>query len=657
MPLTGVSLPLLSYGKSGLVVNLAAFGVVLGMSRNKANIIQKKSIAGYNSIVRSCLIVFLFLFAIVSVYTFNYQVVNRDSYIVKTARVTNLLGEYVPEHNPRIDIIFRKIQMGNVYDRNGLLLATSEVNDLVKYREELIKAGVLGQDLDSLKNTDFKRYYPFGNHTLFMVGDINTNSLTVGANDLYARGYLADIRNGDFLHGFPMERDTIPSTKVILYSQYVPRDTTSSMSYPFAYHNNQKIIRMLKDGTDGELVKQFNEEREKRDLYLTIDARLQYALQSRMIKAAEKENDVTRSHLNDNSRVSIVLLNSANGELLCSANYPLPDQNIIKYINDGKTNGDFVLPKRYTEQDLGLTWATYPGSTAKVMSATAGLMRNGTEASRIKYDVNSKEIIDDEPITENGEWVNMHDAIVNSSNCYFINLVHDQKLYSQLDTIYQLIGINAEDNSIKPRNVFVPSSKPFVFDTKYTEKMNSLAIEGYEKYDNYIKERKNGNYRNMGPNFKKKGVGRSWQIAWGQKEIKATPLNMARVASMVSNGGVVYNTTFVKGSPQNFLEVIKDQESMKILKSYMIDAVNIKYKAIDNVYKNASILMGGKTGTPQRGSNPKIEDGWFMCFFNTNKGKVALAIRVENCTSMSTDALHWLNKVIMPILKEQGYIK
>ena len=187
--------------------------------------------------------------------------------------------------------------------------------------------------------------------------------------------------------------------------------------------------------------------------------------------------------------------------------------------------------------------------------------------------------------------------------------------------------------------------------------MNSLAIEGYEKYDNYIKERKNGNYRNMGPNFKKKGVGRSWQIAWGQKEIKATPLNMARVASMVSNGGVVYNTTFVKGSPQNFLEVIKDQESMKILKSYMIDAVNIKYKAIDNVYKNASILMGGKTGTPQRGSNPKIEDGWFMCFFNTNKGKVALAIRVENCTSMSTDALHWLNKVIMPILKEQGYIK
>ena len=57
---------------------------------------------------------------------FFVQVIDRNEYLVKQARVVMRNGLPVYSHNPRIDKLMRVLAAGNIYDRNGLVLATSE---------------------------------------------------------------------------------------------------------------------------------------------------------------------------------------------------------------------------------------------------------------------------------------------------------------------------------------------------------------------------------------------------------------------------------------------------------------------------------------------------------------------------------------------------
>ena len=144
-------------------------------------------------------------------------------------------------------------------------------------------------------------------------------------------------------------------------------------------------------------------------------------------------------------RVSVVVLDAQNGDLLTSANYPLPDYKRIKQEEDLARNSHRSISyndngrgydwKAYTDRDLGLTYATAPGSTAKVMSAMAGLQKLGVSAAEKKYLVDEKEIVENGSAREpyGDEEVTMRDAIVKSSNCYFINLVNDCELYNNLE--------------------------------------------------------------------------------------------------------------------------------------------------------------------------------------------------------------------------------
>ena len=50
-----------------------------------------------------------------------------SKYIVKPALVLNRSGEWQYSYNPRIGMLLREIKFGTIYDRNGILLATSEL--------------------------------------------------------------------------------------------------------------------------------------------------------------------------------------------------------------------------------------------------------------------------------------------------------------------------------------------------------------------------------------------------------------------------------------------------------------------------------------------------------------------------------------------------
>ena len=92
-------------------------------------------------------------------------------------------------------------------------------------------------------------------------------------------------------------------------------------------------------------------------------------------------------------------------ELLTSANSPLPDQKRLQSEeNDARAKGKKFAVwsdqyqekswKTYTDRDLGLTFQTPPGSTAKVMSAMAGLQKIGSDAADQKYLITHEDIIE-----------------------------------------------------------------------------------------------------------------------------------------------------------------------------------------------------------------------------------------------------------------------
>lgn len=638
VPLTGVSLPFLSYGKAGLVINLAAFGIVIGMSRNNPTIQQKSSIVGYHNVIKSGISVFFLLFAVVTAYAFNYQVISRDTYLTKAAYITNLAGEHFPEQNPRISVLLRNIQSGNIYDRNGVLLATSNPDSLLLYKEKLVKAGIDKKIIDSLSHTSKRRYYPFGDHLFFMLGDMNTRNLSHGVFSKNPYGYLAEERHIDSLRGFSIPTQKAFITKVLRISPYLPDSVYKDDWQVPLYGENQTIINMLKDGVNGNLVKQWNENRAIRDIKLTIDAKLQMNLQNALRNNAKLLNDKY-------SRVSLVILNAESGDLLCSANYPLPNQDQIVSLFDKRqyTYRPETSYGRYTERDLGLTFQSAPGSTAKIISSAAGLNKKGKDATKSIYIYKQERIHRSGSYPEPDGNVNMRDAIVKSSNCFYVNLVHKERLYNELAPLYLNTGIGVGEYVPYMFNISELSDS---VKNIYLQGINDISSIAYKKYDDYINKRGGKNFKVM--NFP------DCAMSWGQGVMIASPLNMARMVSIVANKGKLTSTRYLYGDRTNITKCMETSNS-NILEEYM-RAESMGHPATQ--YYAQHIGMGGKTGTPTRTiSNRKNKnDGWYVCFFNSKEGKLALALRIEQCGS-SAVATKWINQVIMPALSEIGYVK
>lgn len=654
IPLTGVAVPFLSFGKSSLIINMAAFGVVVSLSRIHATDNQKEAIKKYDSVVAMGSAAFLSLSAIIIGTLFYYQIWERNKYIIKPAYITNTEGAFVEEQNPRINILMRQLHAGNIYDRNGLILATSSVDSLMSAKERLCEEGVDGGYIDNLAQKRLQRYYPFGSHTLFMLGDFNTGVIR-DQSAIYPRGYVAEYRHLAELRGFDntvkdksgnITKNKFESKRFIV-SAYLP---VTESEFVVTQRDYSALVPLLESGNDSKKVREWNEKRKSRDLHMTIDAKLQMVLEDRMID--DVTNDAGLCNIRK-FRASVVILNASTGELLCSANYPQPDQDSIRlYPQYTEKN---PLQWAWTTQDLGTTYLTQPGSTAKVMSAMAAFRKYGEDASRIKYYIHDQEIIEAVGREPSSRDVSMLNAIKLSSNAYFINLVHDKNLYPELNKIYQTVGIQVNNGLERNRNSVIPyyfyMSDNVGDSIVYRKEMNHLADIAYHRYNNYQKKRRFKNYEKM-----------SWPecgVAWGQHHIYASPLDMARVAATVSNNGLFVPTSFIMNEKMTPIQLISS-ECADILKEYMQDE-STKHR---NKGQNLPAGMGGKTGTPNRDMGRKyqnINDGWYICFTEARNDKpsLAIAVRLERIglAGMNSDrAVQFVANTVLPVLRDLNYI-
>ena len=677
IPLTGVAVPLLSYGRVSMIMTLMAFGLVLSVEAhtfapredNAADRAADNLFRPYGAPVAVTRLAWFALSMFVLFVFVRTMVFKRNDTLIRPLYVTSVTGENLVQYNPRINDIQWALQAGNIYDRNGILLATSTL-DSINYKN-YVEMGVSEQELQNLRSHRTRRYYPLGDRLLFMVGDANHGTAVSSTN----LGYMAEWQHMSYLRGFDNvlyadSAHTKPVKIDVMSSRYV----ADRYQPPVELYSEQVVLRdysallpLLKAGRRSGRIEKVNNRKSRfinpQDLYLTLDAKLQCRLQDEIIDYIQRENK--NIYKNKNLlRVSVVVLDAERGDMLASAVYPPVNKDTVRLHSDENFYKDKNLRHAYTDRDLGLVYPTMPGSTAKVMTALAGLQKYGLKASENKYKMYDKEYIEVKNgiIKEPQGVVTMERAIAYSSNCYFVNLMNQLDLYSNLDSIYASVGVMlGYDDKIESITPYFFRYSPMLgrrrsFWKGIVSEKHSVGIAEYKKYMST---------RDIKPESLGK---REWMWAWGQGTLSATPLSMARVVSVVANGGVMPKTRFCLNDPYEEGIPIVGSKEASLLKGYM-HTMSLHGNKENGVSVNAisDDAVGGKTGTPERDlvKGRKINDGWFIFYVDgcnvpgyNEKHSLAVAVRMERLNDEGSGlAMAFSRDAVLKVLRELEYYK
>jgi len=622
LPLSGVSLPFLSYGGSSMLANFIAAGFLLSASLVKGTDVQmgyltKQHDKNLVPALAAALIGVLLLTVNVSRYLFN-----NKKWVVQPALVADRSGLRMFSYNPRIAILMNRLQAGSLYDREGRLLATSQP-ELIKKQEGFLRAaGALTFDIDSVIHKRLDRYYPFAEQTFFWTGDANTGIFNGSTN-----GYFAEYQHAAELRGFHTPGEKITAiANAYREDRFLPRGvkemTVSKKDY-------SELAPLLLAGINSKEVEAFK--KRNRDVTLTIDARLQTSIQQSIAKDTS---------LQDN-RVSVVIMEDNTGDVLASANYPLPPVNNWEQMTMSVQEQN-KLSNWMTTADLGFTYATQPGSTAKVATTLAAFNKLGMAATKKAYMVAPYERIRTKGIEpdETGR-ITLERALVKSNNVYFIKLANEEHLEEEMVNVYMKAGM------------FLHGVGGYFYENEgQNEQQENKWRQLWRNTEFVTKPSYNPNNIRR---TRAKGIS---GMAWGQGELIASPAAVARMAAGVANhGNMVANRYVLKVSNdvqavKGSIKLTKEPQYADLIKEYMIK------QSAGKVY-TLGIAVAGKSGTPERiWKNERINDGWYVFYAPKAKGNghVVVCIRIES-TKGSSDAVALAGKHVIPFLLQKEYIK
>jgi cell division protein FtsW (lipid II flippase)/cell division protein FtsI/penicillin-binding protein 2 len=621
LPLSGVALPFISYGGSSLVANMMAAGFLLSVSLIRGSEVQMTYITKQqDKNLVPALLAATIAIVLLTVTVSNY-IINNKKWVIHPALVADKSGSRMFSYNPRIAILMNKLAAGDLYDRNGRILATSNPAHVKKQQKDLDAAGI-SYNLDSAEHKRVDRYYPFEEQLFFWVGDNNTGVFNGSTN-----GYFAEYEHAAELRGFQTPTVSF-NTHANNYQEnrFLPRGikemTVSKRDY-------SALAPLLLSGLNSEEVKAFK--KRDRNVRLTIDAGLQTTIQNTMAQDTAIRN----------SRVSVVIMEDATGDVLASAVYPLPPVKNWDLLNM-TTIEQNKLAGWYTTSDLGFTTATPPGSTAKVLTAMAAFNKLGPDAAKKVFSVSAAERIRTKGIEpdETGR-ISLESALVKSNNVYFIKIANEEHLQNEMATLYLKTGMflrgvggyyyGRDTSNIRQEDKWRALWERTEFNTK-------------PKYDPARIRR-----------TRAKGIS---GMAWGQGELIATPAAVARLVSGVANkGNIVANRYVLKVSDSvttinPTIKIANDPQYAALISGYML-------KQSENKTYTLGIKVAGKTGTPERvWKDQKINDGWYTFFAPkaNGKGHVVVCIRIES-TRGSSKAVKLAGQHVVPALLKLGYLK
>jgi cell division protein FtsI/penicillin-binding protein 2/cell division protein FtsW (lipid II flippase) len=321
VPLSGVVSPFLSSGNSAMLANFIIVALILAISAHPSA--DKNVGAPFQVPVRVLQCTLALGCAALLWKAAGYQVFHDRDYLARDTHVFEDDGVKRAQHNPRLNSLAHEIQRGNILDRNGVLLATSDWSEVEKRRGDFEKLSV-GVDRNVARLDG--RYYPLGSQVVQLLGDWRTGE------DFHAS-------NTSFI-----ERDS--NTKLQGYANLA--ELAPLIRYRHAPGNAE--IEHLRN--------------RDRNVRTSLDVRLQLA-------AAE----ILRQHL-DKAHLehgAVVIMDVQTGGLLAMVNAPEP-----AFVAPTQA------PHHSTDELLDRArYGTYPpGSTFKIVTAMAALRLDPANAKQ-----------------------------------------------------------------------------------------------------------------------------------------------------------------------------------------------------------------------------------------------------------------------------------
>jgi penicillin-binding protein A len=117
------------------------------------------------------------------------------------------------------------------------------------------------------------------------------------------------------------------------------------------------------------------------------------------------------------------------------------------------------------------------------------------------------------------------------------------------------------------------------------------------------------------------------QVGYGQGEVVASPLRMARLAAAIAADGVVPDVRWDPSSPGGEHDALVTRDSARVIARYMRDVV---LSGTGRALRSHPLPIAGKTGTAEIAGSPS--HSWFIGFapYGQATRRVAVAVLIEN---------------------------
>ncbi|MGP0071549.1 MAG: FtsW/RodA/SpoVE family cell cycle protein [Bryobacteraceae bacterium] len=395
IPLSGVVSPFLSFGNTAMLANFLIFGILIAVSNTRDGAATARERIGepFRKPVIRLEWVLGAAAATLLGFAAYYQVAHDQDFLAREAKVFEDDGVKRPQRNPRLNSLAREIRRGNIFDRNGILLATSDWSELERRRDQYSKLGI---SIDTACSRLDNRHYPFGSLTAHLLGDLRT-----GDNFHATNASLIEHDSNVKLQGFADYRELAP----LIRYRHQP--------------GNPAIAKLM-----------------ARDRHVT--ASIDIRLQMRAEKALE--NGLAKAH---KDKGAVVVMDPNSGDVLALVSAPAPVSRTIT----PATPDDLFDRARYGQYP--------PGSTFKLVTAMAALRLDPALESqsfscrrlpdgRVGAIIPGwrKPIRDDVGDSAHGT-LTMHQAISVSCNAYFAQLGVFSVGAQQLSETAKLLDIPA----------------------------------------------------------------------------------------------------------------------------------------------------------------------------------------------------------------------